>query len=794
MNNNQVIEILLILSVVTLVIPTVVWVIHRFKNSTEAPYRKTRVSHMLVFSACLIASVWCLRYAVGYYEILCSKPDENALNWWEEIFNSFLHTLQTFSMDEDYTENIFKGKDMISYVFGKDATLLQTIYGAFASILNILAPIAGGAILFEILASIFPKIKLRLSHFAIWKEKYYFSELNSASVALAKSILKIEFKRFRKPTIIFTDTYFDDKEEKGSELFLEAKLLGAICVKDDLTHVKKNRLGLKKIFLIDEKELDNLHALAELANSNNNIYLKKSEIYLFTNDETYVQLEQRVYEKLKTEKPFKVSYKQVKSKLFLKRVKSLIAAKKQAESNYEKEAKEQSDDRKFEELKEQLELQNLPAIIPVKSYRNLISNMLTEIPLYETVIGKTGKKDLTVTILGTGDIGTEMFLSTYWFGQILDCNLKINILSQEKEEKFWDKIDYINPEIRHTTIKNDPILKKNRKGDSAEVYCEVNYQRCDVRSSKFIDILMEPDRKILNTDYFFVALGTDEDNISVANTIRRYVGEYHINLHSSIRTIITYVVYDSELSNMLNKKKYFKYVNDKVDIYMQAVGSMESVYSAKNVFMTDNNEFAQKAATAYDIIQERKVRVEKHKKRIDDDYKYWANLSRGMHTKYKMYSMNMIDISLFDYPGCEDKYLKDLNDIYEAYQNKVSRKGKFENIELLHRMAWLEHRRWNAFTRIKGFRHTDKYDTYAVAGKYGSYKQMDIKLHPCLVECEENGIKAVIGDNGIIDESTIFQRAKDKREDFDLLDELSYDLYEKNYNGYDFKQYDYPIY
>lgn len=155
--------------------------------------------------------------------------------------------------------------------------------------------------------------------------------------------------------------------------------------------------------------------------------------------------------------------------------------------------------------------------------------------------------------------------------------------------------------------------------------------------------------------------------------------------------------------------------------------------------------------------------------------------------------MNMINISLFDYPGREDKYLEDLNNIYKAYQKKVSGEEEFENIELLHKMAWLEHRRWNAFTRIKGFRHTNKYDAYAVAGKQGSYKQMDIKLHPCLVECEKDGIKAAISTKGIIDESTIFQRAKDQREDFDLLDEMSYDLYEKNYNGYDFKQYDYPV-
>lgn len=796
MDRNQIVIItMLAISVLILLIPAVVFLVHRLIKPSGASYRKTRVSHMLVFSACLIFSVWCLRYAVGYYGILFPK-EQTTLTWWEEIFNSMIHALQTFSMDEDYTDYIIDGKNMFRDMFQGDTSLWQTLYGLYASILNFLSPIAGGAILFEILASVFPKIKLHLSHLSVWKEKYYFSELNSASLALAKSISNIKFNYFKKPTIIFTDTYFDDEEERGSELFLEAKLFGAICIKDDLSHIKKNKWGLRKFFLIDEKETGNLQTLAELANSSNSAYLKKSEIYLFTNDDAYVQLEQRVREKL--EKQFTARDAWVRFNLVLKKFKSLFTVNDVSEQNEGKEqeeTKEQKKAKEFKNLKYQLTIKKMPTIIPVKSYRNLISNLLKDVPLYEPLVGKKrnadGTQDLTVTILGTGDIGTEMFLSTYWFGQILDCNLKINILSQETEDEFWSKIDYVNPEIKHTTIKNDPILKINRKGDMAEPYCEVHYRQCDVKSSEFIKCLTEPEKQILKTDYFFISLGTDEDNISVANTVRKYVGEHHINLNSSIKTIITYVVYDSELSNMLNRKKYFKYVNDEVDIYMQAIGSLESVYSANNVFMTDSEPFAQKVADSYDIIQNRKIRAEKHRARMNDDYKYWANLSRGMHTKYKVYSMGMIDISLFDYPDSGDAYFEELEKIYKRYQEKISGKEKFEDLSLLHKMAWLEHRRWNAFTRIKGFRHTDKYDTYAVAGKNGSYKQMDIKLHPCLVECGKDGIKAAMTPEGKIEKKTIFM-CKDYT-NFDLLDELAYDLYEKKYNGYDFKAYDYPI-
>lgn len=742
---------LLCLSVAAVFVPFAVYCIRRMvKKPSYGTYKKTTVSRMLQFSGCLITAVWCLRYAVGYFSIISTESTDVALTWWEEIFNSMVHALQTFSMDEDYTEYILNGKRMLGVIFGDDS-IWETLYGLYASILNFVAPIAGGAIIFEILASIFPKVRLQLSHLAFWKEKYYFSELNDASLALAKSVHNINIGSLKKPVIVFTDVYVDEGE-KGSEMLLEAKLLGAICIRDDLSHVKKNKIGMRKFFLIDEAEPGNLQTLADLANSSNSRYLKKSEIYLFTNDDAYVQLERRVRDRLIS-------------------------------------------DLHFSE-------EELPVFVPIKSYRNLISNLLVDVPLYEPLIGKKrdreGNQTLTVTVLGTGHIGTEMFLSTYWLGQILNCSLKVNVLSQESEEEFWSKIDYVNPEIRHTTNKGDPILRINRKGDVAEAYCEVNYHQCNVKSSEFVSCLIDPGKQILDTGYFLVSLGSDEDNISVANTVRKYIGQYHIRVKEPVKTVIAYVVYDSELSKTLNRKKFFNFVNDEADVYMQAIGSLHDVYSVRNVFLTDHEPFAQKAHEAYVAVQNREARAQTHRERMNDDYKHWANLARGMHVKYKVYSMGMITESLFDYPNDSEAHREKMEKSYAEYKKIVSGQFEFksqeqetEHLKLLHKMAWLEHRRWNAFTRVNGFRSTTDYDVYAVSGVIGSYKQMDIKLHPCLVECDQKGIRANISSKGVIDVGSFFQC--DDRDDFDLLDDLSYDLYSKKYNDYDFKQYDYPI-
>ncbi|MBR2860901.1 MAG: hypothetical protein IKB86_03595 [Clostridia bacterium] len=743
---------LLILSVVILILPVViigVWA--KNKDKFNKSRLNSAVTRMVVTYVCLLGSVWSLRYAVGYFSIISSVGGEATLTWLEEIVNSLLHALQTFSMDEDYTGYILNGKEMLTAIFGENS-YWPTVYGAYASFLNFVAPIAGGAIIFEIIASIFPTVKLWLLNFVFCKDKYYFSQLNEGSLALAKSIRGLNAPLTKRPVLVFAHVLPDDSDEKSAELLQQAKLLGAICLKTDLALIKKNRLGKRKFFLINENESENLQLLTRLSDSVNNEYLKKSEIYLFTNDDAYLQIEKNTRDKL-------------------------IA------------------DLGFSEEEQ-------PVFIPVKNYRNLISNLLVDVPLYEPLVNKKpnkrGEKDLSVTILGTGKIGREMFLSTYWFGQILSCKLKINVISQETEDEFWNSIDYVNPEIKRTTVKNDKILTVNRAGDVAPTYCTVKYLQCDVKSSQFVQMLTDARKRILDTDYFFVSLGCDEDNISVANTIRKYLCQHVITSGAAKDTVITYVVYDSELSEILNRNKLFSFAQNSGNVFVQAVGSLKEVYSVKNVFLTEHEDTAQKNHEAYLSAQNNAQRAKTHKKRMDDDYKHWANLARAMHVKYKAFSMGLVKKSLFECVS-ENEYKAEAKRAVEEYKKIASGKIEFatskeekEHLKLLNNMAWLEHRRWCAFTRVKGFRGTSAYANYAKEDVSGSYKQMDIKLHPCLVECDNKGIKAELTSQGIIDASTSLKCTdKDK---FDLLDDLSYDLFEKNLNDYDFKLYDYPIF
>ena len=583
--------------------------------------------------------------------------------------------------------------------------------------------------------------------------------MNAPSIALAKSIVSESegAKKAPKPVLIFADAYVDREDEKEYELLLEAKQLGAICIRDDLAHIRKPFTWRKhrEYYLMDENEFGNLQSLACLVDHRNVRYIKGSFIYLFVQSDAYVQVEKNIQKEL--------------GKLF------------------------HGEDEK-------------PRIVPVRGYRNLVQNLLQEVPLYEPLIAKEKKDDLTVTILGNGLIGTEAFLSVYWLGQMLvnetgtsvpkQCRVNINVVSKDDEETFWSKIDYVNPEIQKTVEKiqaeasestrktctenakelcpncpvqtasqksslSDSLLSYNAKGEKNSPYCKVRYVKSDLKIGGFWDAETEEIREILNSDYFIVALGSDSDNISIAEKIRAYIGKKHMEEHQKKvfnRTVITYAVFDSELAKTLNEEKCFKSVlkhEGDFDIYTYAFGSLEEVYSCKNVYQSKHNiwetvcgKTSDRTDDTHRLDNVNRMGSEPNKYE-NSNYDYWANLAKALHVKYKVFSLGWIRNSVFcSSEKTESERLQKENQEKCALYLKLAAISFLGKTDLLskaemtvyeelqgkkHYLAWLEHRRWNAFTRIMGYRQVD---IQKILAGVGAQKDMRLKLHSCLVEAE----------------------------------------------------------
>ncbi len=755
--------------------------------------RRSFRSKLLTASLLFIGAVWCLRFAVGYYAFFNPNNDINGLHPAEEIFNSLVHTLQTFSLDEKYTEYITVGKNMIGSVFGEESWLIG-FYGVYAAVLNFMVPVAGGAILFEVIREFSPKLQLTVANCRRLTDKYYFSELNDNSIALAQSI--ISYKK-RGVCVIFTDAYAGDGDEGGAERIAKARSFGAICIKDDLLHIRLHGRS-KKIFLIDRSENDNLQTLAALLEKDDK-KIGEAEIYVFSSDDAFSHLDEEV--------SFLVN-KRIKT--LRKRYKDLNETKYEKPS--EKDEKPSEKDEKSAETEDDYVKKTLPTVIPVNGIRNMAVNLLSDVPLYEPIIDKDadaeGKKSLNVTILGSGVIGTEIFLNSYWCGQMLDCRMKITVVSKEKRNKrsgykgegdFEGRINNINPDIM-ATVKPDSKLLKYNETSYSPPYFSYDYKEYDVLSDDFSTFMSK--KGLLDTDYFIVALGSDEDNFAVADRLRRLVGVHHLFKAKHNKTVIAYVIYNTDLARVLNCDNLHKYSpeSETPDILMYAFGSLESVYSVKNVFFEGKADAAYDAADAY---YGRNLNEEEHsknkEKRFRDIYTYQADLTKVYHRQYKEYSAGFHKVSVFSakdvikecHTGPEEEYLRYI------MTEKADKEGKKQR--MIHRLAWLEHRRWCAYMRIKGFRapdkkkygeYTDYFDSELPEHKEGDHKFVALKLHPCIIECSEEGIDAEFDEYCFEKTETEFK--KDNVRDF--LDKLSRSRRERDGSKEDFKRWDYPEY
>ena len=659
-------------------------------------YKKWRtLSQKLVYPALfLIFSIFLLRFMVSTFDSPLSESkvelseQSPELNIFENILNSFVLTFQTFSLDEEYTQTIIDGKKIfMDCSWGKWTRLLQNIYGGLTALTNILAPVIFTAFLLALLISIFPIFRY---NFSLKKKYYVFSELNERAIHLAENIMKIAEKENNKkfwkmPLIVFTDAYTKEHDEKTTELFQRAKEINAVCVKDDLKKLPFKHDKILHYFLLDNETKDN------------------SNIHDLTTLITKIEVE-KIVEKIKNEC---IIYVFSKNPELSRIVKSLY------NDLYQNNIAEKGGN----------------IIIQVaQEYTSIVYDLFEKVPLYLPLLKmkKENKKELVVTIIGGGKIGTEAFLGAYWCGQMLDCKLRINVIT-EKFEKFIESINHINPEILESgeIIENKfkqikKIFKREgfNKSKYSEPYAKFSFMDANVETGKFKEIICDDkfsdNFSIIDSDYFIVALGTDELNLTTASDIDRIVRRKRLN---SKMPTIAYSIYHSEtyhVMNGLDEKNKSR--------TLHAFAAQSEIYKYNNISMMNKLELAYKIDHSHSATYMKKFR--------GDEYSFWSSLARVYHFPYKIFSVEKnSEKSLFDDNSSDAKI-----HVMEKYFDCVDK-----NPELEKELAWLEHRRWNAFMRTKGFiapcnsDNNKQLENYAFKDDF-DHKNLDIKLHPYIVE------------------------------------------------------------
>lgn len=680
------------------------WAYYKFSTKNVLYYRpgSNNLLKLLVFAGLVLAAFF-MHYAVGCYQIHHLAAELYHPTYAEEAVDSLFRAIRTTGVPEHYTDFVEDYRQMLHATLPGKAAAHDWLV-AYTTAVNVSIPVAGSALILGIFSKAFPKVALWLKNKNPWREKCYFSGLNPQSLALAKSIVadnKAQ-KKWWRPLIVFTDAYIDDEAESSFEALLEARQMGAICLRDDLAHVLKSKCGDRKYFLMEENEYANLPALMGLMEGRNVPFIKSAYIYLFVQSHLYERLDENIRARLTQEHQF--------------------------------------------------EKTELPRLVPINAHRNLVQNLLVDVPLFEPLLHKTEDANtLSVTILGNGSIGTEAFLATYWFGQMLGKDTKpvalnIHVVSQDAASAFAAKLDYINPELRRTCRftgapkqeDKDTILEW-ADGQENGCYATITYYSENVKAG-----CLSKNPAWLQSDYFVVALGSDADNIAVAEKLRVHIGERHVlakaaadkNAPSDAKgadmqhTVIAYAVYDAELCAALNAR------HDDVEqygVYMHAFGSLDEVYSSDNVFMSKSRLLAEQTGLAY---QHRNPAAHKEdqvgRENKKTNYNYWSDLARAMHIKYKIFSLGWIHHSLFVNPdehrvemerlSLQYRRVCGLEEAMLAMEDRLEYQGMETKRELL---AWLEHRRWNAFLRSMGYRHNAQGADHT------------LKLHWCLVEARD---------------------------------------------------------
>ena len=269
-------------------------------------------------------------------------------------------TMQAFSLDAGYDE-----------IFKTSSGLLKW-YKVF---LYSLAPIIGGAVIYDVLAGVSPYLRLFFKQF---RHLYVFSELNEKTLCLAQSIAKNP-EKLTAPVLIFADC-----SQADAELTLRARQFGAICLADQLGNCSMLRHAKQCVFFLmscgengELAELKNLSLLQGLLNAERPQWPEKvgCQIICFSNQDVSV-------ERIRT---LKDAYQRRLGEDRAKRV----------------------------------------VLHVVREYTQCANALMVEHPLFTGLVGKESGTPLRVVVVGNNTLSRELYKTVFWCGQLLDHPLQL---------------------------------------------------------------------------------------------------------------------------------------------------------------------------------------------------------------------------------------------------------------------------------------------------------------------------------------------------------------------------------
>lgn len=309
-------------------------------------------------------------------------------------------------------------------------------------------------------------------------------------------------------------------------------------------------------------------------------------------------------------------------------------------------------------------------------------HLLFQYPLHDAIVEKSGKKVLSVMIIGAGEFGQTMLKTISWCGQLPDAELKIRVFDKsgsQIEEEFFTAA----PELRLPQY-------------------DIKFIDADVTKDTFVKNIK---KYASDATVCILSMGDDMLNVSTANTV--YSTFRKQNGFKETPLLLTRMRSVEKVKN-LSKSSYIQERN------IVLFGDIASVYSSQVIFHTQLEKIGFAVHLSYfgvlDKPKDDKDRIYAVEKYYESVYNRNSSLAVALHIKSKVY--------------CIEQMQKE-NVNYE---------------EIIEVLACNEHNRWNAFMRSEGYTSAtnDQLKAFAPTVKSSLKDRDDLtKLHSCLREWDE---------------------------------------------------------
>lgn len=370
----------------------------------------------------------------------------------------------------------------------------------------------------------------------------------------------------------------------------------------------------------------------------------------------------------------------------------------------------------------------------IGEYRLKICELFYHRPICEYAETDGRKKTENVLILGSGWIGVEAFKAVFWAGQCLDSELNITVASQNASA------------FQKQVLSGEPsaVLPALRLYTEEKHYANLFFQDIDVASGIDQAGLAPLDFENRKYNYIIVSLGDGEHNwIAALELLTRLYETQRNGLEYSGKRILCIFQEASETVDEEDRTSLVT-MGEEYGIEVHFFGkespsvSADLERTAKNLNFAYEMQYDQrigkKQADEHFDESKRSEFLESPHAYQEGDLKIVSNfIGAEYNADSSLASAVHIPVKL---AACRE-FAPDVDPV-DSLKQAIREKNR-----LYGRLCMLEHRRWNAYMIMRGYRAPSVQEEQTLLYQGGNTHQDKKKLlHICLCDCGE---KAVLG-------------------------------------------------